>query len=125
MPFAPAVNVTFPITVDFYIHDPWLQPGDEARVWVGSDTYTAAENGTYQSITVTPPAGAMVPNSLGFVFEGLRATATDADGNTSELTTQGVPVPEPGFASMLAAGVFACAAFKRRTRRGQAAGGRS
>ena len=64
-----------------------------------------------------PPVGARAPNSPGFVFKGLRATVTDADGNTSELTTQAVPVPESAFVSTLVAGALARAAFNRRPRR--------
>jgi titin len=98
--------VAYPLTIDFYIHDPWLEPGDQARVYIGSDTYVAAEAGAFRTTTITPLAGTLAPNVHGFVFEGLRATATDANGNTSELTMEPVPVPEPGLAGALAAGLI-------------------
>lgn len=98
-------DVDYPLTVDFYIHDPWLLPGDEARFHLGEGTYDLADTGTWVTTILTPPAGTMDPNVHGFVFGGLRATATDASGNTSELTTAAVPVPEPGSLAGLAAGV--------------------
>ena len=108
-------GVAYPLTVDFYVHDPWLEEGDEARVWVGSDQYTAGDALGFKTALVNPAPGAFVPNPYGFVFEGLRATATDANGNTSELSMQPVPVPEPGFAWSALAGIGLLAVFGRRS----------
>ncbi len=99
-------DAAYPLTVDFYAQDPWLQPGDQARVLLGSDTYPAASASAFRSVAITPLPGSLEPNPLGFVFEALVATATDANGNTSELSVQAVPVPEAGFAAMVAAGVM-------------------
>ena len=109
--------VTYPLTVDFFMHDPWQTPGDEARAFLGSDTYVEAEGAGWKDIVLTPPAGTFDPNALGFEFGGLRATATDSTGNTSELSRQNVPVPEPGMPLMLAAGGVAFGLLGRRARR--------
>ncbi|HET9484936.1 MAG TPA: hypothetical protein VFO79_13335, partial [Xanthomonadales bacterium] len=71
---APA-NATYPLRIDFY-----KAQGDELDLLVVTDTYTAAEAQTSKSLTVSPPFGAMYPD------ETLVAIATDADGNSSEVT---------------------------------------
>lgn len=68
----------FPLEVNFYLSD---SDGEEGREFVGSDTFTAsdANSAGYKQLTVGPspaPAGG----------QGLMATATDSDGNTSEFT---------------------------------------
>lgn len=97
-------DAVYPIKVDFFVKDPWLEPGDQARVYIGSDDYPAVSASAFRSVAITPLPGTVVPNSLGFVFEGLVATATDANGNTSELSVQAVPVPEPASGALLSAG---------------------
>ncbi|MEM9175358.1 MAG: hypothetical protein AAGC67_08990, partial [Myxococcota bacterium] len=113
----PVAGVQYPLTVDFFLHDPWLTPGDQARVFLGSDTYSAAEAGLYREAVLSPLPGAFPPNGLGFEFGGLRATATDDDGNTSELSRQNIPVPEPSMPLLLVAGSVGCAFLERRGRR--------
>ncbi|MEM9175783.1 MAG: right-handed parallel beta-helix repeat-containing protein [Myxococcota bacterium] len=112
-----AAGVAFPMRVDFFVHDPWLEPGDQARALAGSDVYPVTDEGLYRTVTFTPLPGSIAPNPLGFVFEGLRATATDGLANTSELSTRNVPVPEPTASLQLAAGGLAFARLARRRRR--------
>ncbi|MCR9093375.1 MAG: CSLREA domain-containing protein [bacterium] len=113
----PAAGVQYPLSVDFYLHDPWLSPGDQARAFVASDTYVAAEAGNFKDVVLLPMPGSIAPNVHGFEFGGLRATATDADGNTSELSRENIPVPEPGMPLLLAAGGAGFALLGRRGRR--------
>lgn len=68
----------FPLEVNFYLSD---SDGEEGREFIGSDTFTAsdANSSGYKQVTVGPspaPSGG----------QGLMATATDSDGNTSEFT---------------------------------------
>lgn len=110
----PMAGVQYPLSVDFFLHDPWLSPGDQARVFLGSDTYAVAEAGLYKSVVLSPLPGTILPNVHGFEFGGLRATATDDEGNTSELSRQNIPVPEPGMPLLLAAGGAGFALLGRR-----------
>ncbi|NNE71531.1 MAG: T9SS type A sorting domain-containing protein [Rhodothermales bacterium] len=74
-------NSTFPITAEFFEADAALQEG---QTFVGSDSYTAPG-------TVVANLGQAA--SLGVVLgDRLIATATDADGNSSEFGTVGPAV---------------------------------
>lgn len=78
-----------PITVDFYLAD---DDGEEGRTWLGMDVFDedAWEAGTPKQFA----------KNLFFLGDPPRlvATATDADGNTSEFSAS-VLVPEPAAAS--------------------------
>lgn len=98
-------DASYPLQVDFYLR---TQLDSEAEIYVGSDVYPVASATLYRSVAITPQPDVLVEGIL-------VATATDADGNTSELSTQLVPVPEPGGGVLLAAGVsvLGCAAAFR------------
>jgi hypothetical protein len=107
-------NTSFPLTVDLYLYDPWLNPGDEAASHLGAVTYDPLVPGDFVSVTFTPQAGSLSPNAFGDIFGGLRGTATDSIANTSELSVQNVPVPEPGPFVGLAAGLIGLGALAGR-----------
>ena len=67
-----APHSAYPLTVDFYLAD---AAGQEGQTYLGSDAYTASG---LKSVSV--PAGATVGGAK------VVATATDADGNTSEFS---------------------------------------
>jgi hypothetical protein len=82
-----------PVTIDFYEAD---STGEEGEIWLGSTTYTAAQAGNQVTYDLTP-AVALAGNDL------VVATATDADGNTSEFSANVVVdvspvlvIPGPG-----------------------------
>ncbi|MCR9096412.1 MAG: right-handed parallel beta-helix repeat-containing protein [bacterium] len=100
---ADPLEASYPLKVDFYLR---TTPDGRADVYVGSDLYPATAANTYRLIGV-------VPQIEGDLDGMLVATATDADGNTSELTRQSVPVPEPGAAGMLVAGCLALTGITR------------
>ncbi len=96
--------------VDFYLYDPWREPGDQARVWVGSSALPSDTRDQFRTVRITPPAGSFVPDASGILFGGLRATADWLEG-TSELSAQNVPVPEPDGLSALAVGILGMISF--------------
>ena len=96
----------YPLTVDFYLRE--TLPG-EAEVYIGSDTYPAASATLFRSVAVTPLPGVVVSGAL-------RATATDANGNTSHLSDQPITVPEPGGLALLASGSALVLGLQRRRR---------
>ncbi|MFK7894408.1 MAG: hypothetical protein AB8G23_01155 [Myxococcota bacterium] len=117
---SPDTEARYPLTIDFYIHDPWQTPGDQASAHLGSVIYEAADAGAFVTTTITPTAGTFEENLFGDTFGGLRATATDANSNTSELSRQNIPVPEPGVRSLLStglAGLFFAVGMRGRVRR--------
>ena len=88
---APA-NAAYPLRIEFFR----ALDGAGGAAFLGSDTYTEADHGgcgaapCAKTVTVTP-AAALVLTDL------LTATATDADGNTSEFSAMARSVPtEPG-----------------------------
>ncbi|MCG8459689.1 MAG: hypothetical protein MI919_25695, partial [Holophagales bacterium] len=80
-------NQAYPLQVVFYASD---SDGEEGQTLVGIDAYAEADHGGCG----TPPCAKSV--DLGpFVGLGLVATATDADGNTSEFSvTSALPAAE-------------------------------
>jgi CSLREA domain-containing protein len=78
-------NATYPITVEFFLAD---VDQEEGQTFIGSDTYSLTEynNGPDKTITFTPQAATTASDY--FV-----STATDADGNTSEFTSQATLLP--------------------------------
>lgn len=74
VPTAPA-HAAYPLTVEFFR----AGPGGEGLAYLGADTYPAAEAGAFKTATLT----ATVPAEG---LEDIVATATDADGNTSEFS---------------------------------------
>ncbi len=107
-------HAAYPLKIDLYIHDPWLTQGDQARAHLGSVMYEAVDAGSFVTATITPTAGTFEPNSFGDLFGGLRATATDANSNTSEFSVQNVPVPEPSGGLMLLGGICGLSALLGR-----------
>jgi hypothetical protein len=69
-------NAAYPLTIDFYIAD---SDGKSGRVWLGSDLYSSDDAGIMRSTSFAP---------ISFIGIGskLIATATDANGNTSEFS---------------------------------------
>ncbi len=99
-------DAVYPLTVDFYL---LTEPSGFADVYIGSDTYPADSATLYRSVAITPNPGVNVSGLL-------LATATDAEGNTSELSRESIPVPEPGFNLALAIGAGALAVRRRGLR---------
>ncbi len=97
-------DAAYPLEIDFYLRE---SSDDEAGVYIGSDLYPTASATLYRLVAVDPLSGITVAGAL-------VATATDADGNTSELSTQAIFVPEARFGAMLSLGVVLCAAAGRR-----------
>jgi hypothetical protein len=101
VPSDPAESA-YPLTVDLYVAD---GDGEEGRTWLGADSFDEADH------------AAGVPKEMGVtvLFAGdlprVVATATDAEGNTSEFSPS-VLVPEP--AALAPAALAALAALARR-----------
>ncbi len=69
-----SANAAYPIEVDFFLADADVEEG---KVYLGSDTYTTPNSS--KNVAITPP----VTLADG---DPIVATATDADGNTSEFS---------------------------------------
>lgn len=69
-------NAVYPLRVDFY-----KAAGDEGQDFIGSDTYLESEAQTFKFISLPLPGGIDLT-----VNDVIVATATDADGNTSEFS---------------------------------------
>ena len=74
----------YPLTIDFYQAD----ADGNGEAYLGTDTYSATDynNGPDKSITFTPGASVTAADDI-------VATATDANGNTSEFTAMSQPLP--------------------------------
>ena len=102
----------YDLTVDFYQAD---ADGEEGAAYLGSDTYTASEYSNCGSAPCTVTA-TFTPNASVSQQESLLATATDANGNTSEFAASAaglgpnvVTVDATGDASDANAGDGTCA----------------
>jgi hypothetical protein len=100
---APA-NTTYPITVEFFAPD---ADGDEGETFLGSATFTETD-----FASPLPRWAVFTPAAAVAVDDTILATATDADGNTSEFPSAATTVPEAdallgGMAALLAAAVVA------------------
>jgi hypothetical protein len=73
------IHSAYPLTVDFYRAD---TAGEEGAQQLFSDTYTAPEATLTKSVVVPLPPGLTTSDRI-------VATATDADGNTSEFSLNG------------------------------------
>jgi len=91
---------TYPLTVDFYKAD---ADDQEGAAYLGTDTYSASSPDDYSgcgsppctvTATLTPPSGVSLSRS-----DDVVATATDANGNTSEFSamSQKLPVEMASF----------------------------
>lgn len=93
----------FPLVIDFYVVGP---DGAEPGAWLGADMYLWADATLDRDVSFAP----VIPLTG---TESIVAVATDGDGNSSEVG-QAVPLPEPGLATALCAGIGFLAAFGRR-----------
>ncbi|MEZ4279036.1 MAG: right-handed parallel beta-helix repeat-containing protein [Myxococcota bacterium] len=98
-------DAAYPLAVDFHLRAGY---DEEAGLYLGSDSYPAASATLYRAVAITPLVDL---EGLGGV---LVATATDANGNTSELSRQWVPLPEPGGSAGLLVGGLGAFALRRR-----------
>lgn len=78
---------TYPLAVDFYRADTSTSDA-EAEAYLGTDTYTASDfnGGPTKTVTFTPDASVTTSDKL-------VATATDANGNTSEFSAASSQLP--------------------------------
>jgi hypothetical protein len=102
VPTDPA-NATYPLTLDFYRAD---GDDEEGEIHLGAASYTAEDFAEGSVLVHLSPA----PGSVQ-VGDVVVATTTDADGNTSEFSDDGVTVPEP---DVRLAGVLATLVLQRR-----------
>ncbi|NBC85305.1 MAG: T9SS type A sorting domain-containing protein, partial [Bacteroidetes bacterium] len=80
------------LTVDFYLADG--QSSGEGKTFLYTDQYPSSSATSFRNISFTPPSGVTVTRD-----DFIVATATDADGNTSEftITSRQLPVELAGF----------------------------
>ena len=78
---------TYPLEVDFYRAETSTQDA-EGEAYLGTDTYTASafNDGPTRTVTFTPDASVTTRDKI-------VATATDANGNTSEFSGLSSPLP--------------------------------
>jgi CSLREA domain-containing protein len=97
-------NATYPITVEFFAPD---ADGDDGETFLGSTTFTESD-----FAAPTPRWAVFTPAATVAVDDTILATATDADGNTSEFPSAATTVPEAdallgGMAALLATAAVA------------------
>ncbi len=99
---------TYPLVVDFYIR---ASVEEEVGAYIGSDSIPLESAGDLRMASITAPDEVEVAGAL-------VAIATDANGNSSEVSVQAVyvPEPEPGLLAVAGAVLFL---FWMRTRGGQ------
>jgi subtilisin-like proprotein convertase family protein len=68
-------NATYPLAIEFFVAD---SDNQEGQTYLATDMYVAGEAGTTKMVVI--PAPAVITNNA------FLATATDADGNTSEFS---------------------------------------
>jgi len=80
------------LTVDFYLADG--QSSGEGKTYLYTDQYPSNSATSFRNVSFAPPGGVTVTRD-----DFIVATATDADGNTSEftLTSRQLPVELAGF----------------------------
>ena len=79
-------DATYDVKVDFYVID--SASSGEGKTYVGTDTYPQVNAGAFRSVAFAPPTGVTVTRS-----DQIVATATDANGNTSEFTATPTQLP--------------------------------
>ncbi|MDG2051608.1 MAG: hypothetical protein P8M78_15745 [Myxococcota bacterium] len=99
---------SYPLQIDFYVASVDFEGVD---LYLGSDTYASADVGSFRNVAIEP-VDPFTP------VEGyLRATATDSEGNTSQMSEQLITVPEPGVGTGLFAGVLGLVGLAGHQRR--------
>ena len=99
---------SYPLQVDFYVASANFEGVD---LYLGSDTYASADAGSFRNVAIDP-VDPFTP------VEGfLRATATDSEGNTSQMSEQLITVPEPGVGVGVFAGALGLVGLACRQRR--------
>jgi CSLREA domain-containing protein len=99
-------NAAYPLTVEFFETD---ADGDEGETFLGSATFTETD-----WMAATPLTAVFTPAAATAVDDSITATATDADGNTSEFPSLATTlVPEPGAPLAGLAALLATAALAR------------
>ena len=79
----------YPLTVDFYRAD---ADASEGSAHIGSDTYSSSDY-TGCGSPPCPTTASFTPSAAVTESDHVVATATDADGNTSEFSATGTPLP--------------------------------
>jgi len=108
------VASAYPLRVDFYVGDPAPSSDEIVAAFIGSDSYGAASAGDYETAVFLPIPGTIAPDAMGNITKNLYAIATDADGNSSEVSAQAIQLPEPGMAGALMVGIVGLAGLARR-----------
>ena len=97
----------YPLQVDFYLASTNFE---SPEIYLGSDTYESVQAGLFRSVPLDP----IDPSTE--VAGYLRATATDSDGNTSQMSEQLITVPEPGFMPAMIVGLLGVIGLAKKKR---------
>jgi hypothetical protein len=99
------LGVSFPVRVDLYQAD----ASGEGALWVGGDSFYFLDVGLPKSFVFTPPVGVDLTGA------SLVAQSTEAlDFGSSSEFGPAIPLPEPGGAALLGAGVTLLVGLSRR-----------